>query len=227
MFYTVYKITNLVNRKYYIGKHQTKKLNDGYMGSGKRLWQAIKKYKIENFKKEILHIFDNEIDMNSKETELIILNRQTYNLCRGGYDGFGYINRNKLNVYHITKENAKELSTRGIKKKQDLFLNDTDWVERYRENLSKSLKAHFDNGGIGSFKNKNHTEETKTKIKLSSIGKHIGNKNSQFGTCWIKNCLTRECSKINRIDLEYWMRLGWEIGKLQTNVKYVKLEVQK
>ena len=44
MFYTVYKITNLINNKIYVGVHITKNLNDSYMGSGVNIKRAIKKY---------------------------------------------------------------------------------------------------------------------------------------------------------------------------------------
>ena len=52
-YYMVYKTTNLVNNKYYIGVHATNDLNDGYFGSGKNLKQAIKKYGKEHFKRDI------------------------------------------------------------------------------------------------------------------------------------------------------------------------------
>ena len=84
MFYTVYKITNNLNGKYYIGKHQTKDLNDGYMGSGKFLKRAIKKCGLDNFSKEILHVFPTEQEMNDKEKELVTLNEMCYNRCEGG-----------------------------------------------------------------------------------------------------------------------------------------------
>lgn len=102
VFYTIYKITNKIDGKIYVGKHQTKDLDDEYMGSGKRLIHAIKKYGVDNFTKEILHVFDNETDMNSKEVELVTENfcsrEDTYNLCPGGKGGWGYINSEGLNL---------------------------------------------------------------------------------------------------------------------------------
>lgn len=54
----IYRITNLLNGKTYIGRHKVKKgrtiTSDTYWGSGKIITESIKKYGKENFKKEIL-----------------------------------------------------------------------------------------------------------------------------------------------------------------------------
>ena len=71
IYYLVYQLTNLVNDKIYIGCHMTKDVNDGYMGSGKRIGYAIKKYGIENFKKEILSSHETPEEMLAEEKRLV------------------------------------------------------------------------------------------------------------------------------------------------------------
>lgn len=91
MHYTIYKITNILNSKIYIGKHKTTNIDDGYMGSGTVLKRAIQKYGIDNFTKEILFLLDSESDMNLKEKELVteefVSRTDTYNTALGGQGG--------------------------------------------------------------------------------------------------------------------------------------------
>lgn len=91
IYYTIYKITNILNGKIYIGKHQTTKPNDGYFGSGRAIIDAIKKHGKQNFTKEVLFIYDIEEHMNSKERELIteefVRRSDTYNIGVGGEGG--------------------------------------------------------------------------------------------------------------------------------------------
>lgn len=66
-YHYIYKITNLINGKIYIGQHTTSNLDDGYMGSGKILIRAIKKYGIENFRKEIQGFYEDIDELNYME----------------------------------------------------------------------------------------------------------------------------------------------------------------
>lgn len=83
----IYKITNSINNKIYIGRHSTNNINDGYMGSGKILKEELKLFDRKNFKKEILFDFDNPEEMIAKEIELLTANfvnrDDNYNLGSG------------------------------------------------------------------------------------------------------------------------------------------------
>lgn len=106
MKYIVYKTTCLVNGKYYIGKHQTDNpdIFDGYLGNS--VWVnrndklknpefpfhfAIKKYGVENFKRETLFVFDTAEEAFAKEAELVnedfIKRDDNYNVVVGGKGG--------------------------------------------------------------------------------------------------------------------------------------------
>jgi len=52
----VYKTTNIINNKIYVGKQSTNR--PSYLGSGKLLKEAIIKYGKENFIKEVLEVCD-------------------------------------------------------------------------------------------------------------------------------------------------------------------------
>lgn len=217
MFYTIYKITNLLDGKIYIGKHQTNDLNDGYMGSGKHILRAIKKYGIENFKKEIIFHASNEIEMNAKEAELVTeefcLREDTYNLCVGGNGGFSYINLNGIrNGFEKTMSNEtvreKTLIAGkiGLQTQSYLRENNKEWRDNIAKKKSHSLKETFKNGHHWS--GKNHSDETKKKISKAN-SKMTGELNSQFGTMWITDGQNNK--KVLKEDL---IPEGWHKGRV-------------
>ena len=128
--YYIYRITNLINGKTYIGQHKYKKLNDSYMGSGVYLAKAKKKYGIENFKKEILVfgiVRKDFIDLLEKEYIKFYrsIGKAEYNITDGG-EGNGGWNKGipmsneqkmKLSKIHLTEEQKKNLSRvrKGLK----------------------------------------------------------------------------------------------------------------
>lgn len=90
-YYGLYKITNLANGKMYIGKHATSNPDDGYMGSGKILKYAIKKYGVECFRKEWLGFYEDLDELNYMERVFVdetwVDRADTYNLKIGGEGG--------------------------------------------------------------------------------------------------------------------------------------------
>jgi len=178
VFYTIYKVTNTVNNKFYIGMHKTINLDDGYMGSGKLITRAIKKHGIENFIKEILHIFDNEDDMKNKEKELVVLSEMSYNLCEGGKGGWSYVNSNGLSLTYSHSQAAIKNARLGSEKFSRLIREDEEFRNRLCE-TQKRNHASKKEGYTPSFLGKTHSEETKDKLRGHK--RQSGSKNSQFG----------------------------------------------
>jgi hypothetical protein len=152
MKYTIYQITNTINGKTYIGKHQTTDINDSYFGSGRAIKEAIVKHGKENFIKEILFIFDTEEGMNAKEQELIteefVNRRDTYNLGIGGEGGPHF--KGKTHGSYMKKINSSE---------------------EHRKKVAEGLKRAYSNGHTVWNKGKKLDAEYKQKISKVRTGK--------------------------------------------------------
>jgi hypothetical protein len=70
-YHYIYKTTNILTNKFYIGMHSTDDLNDGYMGSGKRIKYSIRKYGKENHLVEIMEILSDQKTLIDREIELV------------------------------------------------------------------------------------------------------------------------------------------------------------
>jgi len=110
MFYIIYKVTNMLNGKIYIGKHETVNIEDSYLGSGIALRRAIKKHGKESFKKDTLYVFQTAQEMDDKERELVteefVARKDTYNLGVGGEGGPHFKGRQHSSE---TREKLREL----------------------------------------------------------------------------------------------------------------------
>ena len=155
MYHIVYKTTNTINGKIYIGKHSTNNLYDGYLGSGKLLKEDIKVYGRNTFVREILSTHDTSEGAFNDEilrVDVDFVNREdTYNLvCGGG-------NKNGVGV-SVSEETKQQIS-----KSLSGFKHST------------IAKQHMRESHIG-FK---HTTESKQKMSIASKGKKLSKEHKQ------------------------------------------------
>ena len=121
----IYKTTNLINNKIYIG--QDSKNNSNYFGSGYFINRALKKYGKENFKKEILEFCKTKEELNKREEFWIEFYNSTdikigYNLSKKAFGirkGFKHTEESKLKMSKakrgkvITEETKQKMSLAG------------------------------------------------------------------------------------------------------------------
>ena len=191
-YHYIYKTTNILSGRYYVGMHSTNDLNDGYIGSGTYLKRSINKYGIKNHKFEILEFFDSREKLALKEKELVTLQEiakeKCMNLKVGGLGGF------PPNAKDAFREKLKDPEYRKE------FIKKTGASETLKK-LHREGRVKYD-----TFRGKKHTEETKKKIGLANSIRQSGQKNSQFGTFWITN------GKINK-KTKFEIPKGWYRGR--------------
>ena len=220
--YVIYKITNMLNGMIYIGQHTTTNINDAYMGSGKYITRAIKKYGVENFKKEILFECSSQEELNAKEREIVnekfVKRTDTYNLVMGGIQGLSHkqaVMFGKMGAQSLQRTLKDPLKRKTFEEKL------RDCAKRaWKEHPEKFKKFRCDWSG------RHHTDETKTKMREK--GKlRMGEKNSMFGRIWIHNDLVQRNITIDKKDLHYYLEQCWETGRVVDWNKYFEQKKKK
>ena len=186
----VYKTTNLINLKIYIGS-DTKNNGNGdpeYLGSGLLLKKSIEKYGKENFRKEVIDKCYTMEELKTSETKNIKLhdsnNRKIgYNISSGYWGGDTLTNhpdiakiREKISVK--TLENSYKIS----KSKKELYLNESDEDKIKRK---ESIKKSMSNRDVSYLKDPEYINNLSDGLKNSKNFKmyndaRIGSKRGKY-----------------------------------------------
>lgn len=210
----IYKTTNLINNKFYVGMHSTDSLEDEYFGSGKLIHYSVNKHGIENHKVEILEFLDSREALKKREAEIVneelLSDPLNMNLMFGGEGGWDqYNNDSKLQKQRAVKANEK----------MKLLAKNSDWSEAKAKKISSSLAEQHASGTRNSdsldFCRKNAWNEAgraKRKEKQQEVKFQQGENNSQFGLVWIAHELfgPKKCKKDL---LPEFIEQGWLQGR--------------
>lgn len=213
-YHFVYKTTHTSSGKYYIGVHSTDNLEDGYLGSGLIIKNSIAVYGSRAFTRTIIKHFSTREDAFLEESllvtkELIDSDVFCLNLKPGGFGGWG-----------PTSQKHKETTLAAGRKTQKwLRENDPEWVAKNFQARSESVSSSYKVGTRtprGWSKEDRicaQSEESRARrIKtFSVIGHAKGEKNSQFGTCWVSD--SKETKKIPLSLLDDYISLGYRRGR--------------
>ena len=211
-YHYIYKITQKKTGAYYMGRHTTKNLNDGYFGSGTLISALVDMLGKDDFVKEILEFLPNYNELKAREKEIVNEDLLKDPLCLnkqlGGEGGGGFWN----------EEHSKKFLEAGKQGLANKWKTDEEFIEKMKAHSSRNFKLRHKEGKLkhNSFLGKKHSLKTKQKIskthKEKGIG--VGDKNSQYDTLWVVNKVLLEEKKIKK---EYFNRLetDWELGRLK------------
>ena len=156
MYHFIYKTTNVVNNKYYVGVHSTVDLEDGYLGSGLNLHRAFKKYGKHNFKREILSFFESREEAYDVEElivdKVLIKSYECYNIATGGQGG--YLGEDSLEKSKVANTGKK-------------------WSDETKQKMSNAKKNKFK--GKDSSRFKGHWITPKGKFESSRLAAEANN----------------------------------------------------
>lgn len=234
--YYLYKTTNNINGKFYIGVHATKNLDDGYLGSGVLLNRAIKKYGVEHFSKEILKFFESEKEMYEMEKEIVnqdlVENKDNYNITCGGHGGFSHIFQKGSHIhgrgglkgeahqfYGKTRPNFSGENHPFWGKKRPEF---SEWMKENSPTKGTIRPQSVKDAVSKANKGRKHSAEVNKKKGRSGELHPFYGKKINLGKRWITDGVNSKRVDLEKFNLTY----PWVLGKTTSYKKRV-LQIDK
>ena len=137
MFHYIYKTINLLSGKYYIGMHSTDNMDDGYLGSGRRLKYSINKYGKDNHKREILEFCDSREELRLREEEVVNLNEigkvECMNLRVGGGQNVSYCT-------YLSDEHKIKIGLANSGENNGMYGKRFEMGDKHKKRISEGLR---------------------------------------------------------------------------------------
>lgn len=214
-YHIIYKVTNLLNDKYYIGMHSTDDLDDGYFGSGVYIRRSIKKYGIENHQFEILEYCSSREDLKLREelivNEKLVADAQCMNLKIGGIGGFS--NEAIMKSHLVRKERSK------IDEEYRQYISATAKSnakmvsEQGRLNCSTALKEKYKNSDFANSQKINAAKGNKASWSDDAKIKRKENRKKKIEAGWVWVLFSNSRKFIHPNDLQKYLDNGWILSR--------------
>jgi group I intron endonuclease len=210
----------MVNGKVYVG--QTKNFaarKAGHLYAARKglerpLYHSMRKHGAENFIFEVLEECADEV-VNERESHWVahfdsFNSERGYNLTSGGGQGteVSESTRSKLREMFSGAKNPMFGTHRFGENAPTYGMHHPSW---HRPGSLNPM--HGRRGELSPWTGRTHSQKAKDAIGKANSLQQRGERNSQFGTCWINSKIEKRSMKIKVEDLGTFLSTGWEKGR--------------
>lgn len=205
----VYRTINLANDKIYVGVHCARVLDENYLGSGRQIEAAVRKYGRRSFRRDILFEYSTVEEAHAKEREIVTeefcKRTDTYNINVGGKGGWAYVNKNGRALHWSASQESKSLviAKLSVAGRRYRHTKGRKWMRRGNEERNVALSS-----------TESYLQDGWTFGRSTTTPSMRGRANPQYGRRWISK--DGASMKVRPEDATEYLEIGWRYGRVVT-----------
>lgn len=210
----IYKTTNLINGKFYVGKDERNKPD--YLGSGINLHRAIKKYGEENFIKETVEVCSTREELIEREKYWIKETKAQeiwYNIADGGWGGNTYDEETRERISqefkgrHVSPETVEKRRQTREKRKQENpdRYNQTEERKKAIGDFHRGKEISEEQRQKNSERMKNFTKYSPKFLEMQNGENRKGEKSPMWGTKASEETRRKQSEAHKKNPVKYWL----------------------